>query len=79
MRTNFGFKISFWHLKKGICDLKLFIYVRLIRRGQGIASNKLLAKIASAKNKPDRQTLVGFREPPMCMLEYDPPDSAAFH
>ena len=24
-----------------------------------IASNKLLAKIASAKNKPDRQTLVG--------------------
>ena len=26
---------------------------------KGIASNKLLAKIASAKNKPDRQTLVG--------------------
>jgi DNA polymerase eta len=25
----------------------------------GIATNKLLAKIASAKNKPDRQTLVG--------------------
>lgn len=67
MRTNFGFKISFWHLKKGICDLKLFIYVRLIRRGQGIASNKLLAKIASAKNKPDRQTLIPPRAVPGLM------------
>jgi hypothetical protein len=33
---------------------------------KGIASNKLLAKIASAKNKPDRQTVVG----PCCGIPF---------
>ena len=41
------------------CSSVFKVYLPCCGREKGIASNKLLAKIASAKNKPDRQTLVG--------------------
>jgi hypothetical protein len=37
----------------------ILVWLWVLMGWQGIATNKLLAKIASAKNKPDRQTLVG--------------------
>lgn len=39
----------------------ILVWLWVLMGWQGIATNKLLAKIASAKNKPDRQTLVGCR------------------